>query len=140
MFERILLAVDDSERSMRAAKIVGDLARAMNTNAVRIVSALQDTGAYMAAPDFQPIISVHSRDNQRILEEAREAVGEFPGKVELESLGGLQAEALNSVARLSESTVIVIALRSPSMIAEMMLEGVSGGAPSLAPCPVLVVR
>ena len=47
----LLLAVDGSEHSMRAAKEAGDLARALNSSTLRIVVAFDNIPSYYGEPN-----------------------------------------------------------------------------------------
>jgi len=51
MFEKILLAVDGSEHSLRSAKEAGDLARAMKSDSLRIVVAFDSIPPYLGEPN-----------------------------------------------------------------------------------------
>ena len=140
MFERILLAVDGSEHSMRAAKEAGDLARAMKSEIVRIVVAFDHIPDYLGEPNRQQAITARVKQAQEILDKAQGAVGKIPGELSTELIEGSAAEAIIAVARTRNSTVIVMGSRGLSEIAELVLGSTSHKVVSHAPCPVLIVR
>jgi len=140
MFERILLAVDGSEHSMRAAKEAGDLARAMKSDTLRIVVAFDGIPRYLGEPNREQAINSRLKEANGILQKAQEAVGKIPGELPTELIEGSPAEAIINVAKIRGSSVIVMGSRGLSTIAELMLGSTSHKVVSHASCPVLIVR
>ena len=140
MFERILLAVDGSEHSMRAAKEAGDLARAMKSDMLRIVVAFDGIPRYLGEPNREQAIQARLKEANEILQKAHEAVGKIPGELPTELIEGSPAEAIINVAKTRRSSVIVMGSRGSSSIAELMLGSTSHKVVSHASCPVLIVR
>ena len=140
MFEYVLLAVDGSEHSMRAAKEAGDLARAMKSEIVRIVVAYDNIPPYLGEPNLQQAINARLKEANGILEKAQDAVGKIPGEVHTELIEGSAAEAIIKIAKTRGSTVIVMGSRGLSTIAELVLGSTSNKVVSHASCPVLIVR
>jgi nucleotide-binding universal stress UspA family protein len=139
MFERILLAVDGSENSLRAAKEAGDLARAMKSD-VRILVAFGSIPSYLGEPNLERVIEAHMKESQSIVQKAQDALGKIPGEVHTEIIEGSPAEAIINVAKTRSSTVIVMGSRGLSSIAELVLGSTSHKVVSHAPCPVLIVH
>ena len=140
MFEKILLAVDGSEHSMRAAKEAGDLARAMKSDILRIVVAFDNIPRYLGEPNREQAIQPRLQEANEILRKAQEAVGKIPGELPTELIEGSPAEAIINVAKTRGSSVIVMGSRGLSSIAELMLGSTSHKVVSHASCPVLIVR
>ena len=140
MFEKILLAVDGSEHSMRAAKEAGDLARAMKSDTLRIVVAFDGIPRYLGEPNREQAINSRLKEANGILQKAQEAVGKIPGELPTELIEGSPAEAIINVAKIRGSSVIVMGSRGLSSIAELMLGSTSHKVVSHASCPVLIVR
>ena len=140
MYENILLAVDGSDHSMRAAQHVGDLARALTSKIVRIVVAFDHIPDYLGEPNMQQAIDARLKEANAILQKAQAAVGKIPGEIHTELIEGSPAEAIIDVARTRGSTVIVMGSRGRSSIAELVLGSTSHKVVSHAPCPVLIVR
>ena len=114
MFENILLAVDGSEHSIHAAKEAGDLARAMNSDILRIVVAFDSIPPYLGEPNLQQVINARIKEANAILEKAQDAVGKIPGEIHTELIEGSAAEAIINVAKTRGSTVIVMGSRGLS--------------------------
>ena len=140
MFENILLAVDGSEHSIHSAKEAGDLARAMNSDILRIVVAFDSIPPYLGEPNLQQAINARIKEANAILERAQKAVGKIPGEIHTELIEGPAAEAIINVAKTRGSTVIVMGSRGLSAIAELVLGSTSHKVVSHASCPVLIVR
>jgi nucleotide-binding universal stress UspA family protein len=140
MFEKILLAVDGSEHSMRAARAAGDLARAMKSSIVRIVVAFDGIPDFLGEPNRQQAIDARLKEANEILQKAQESVGNIPGEIHTELIEGSPAEAIIGVAKTRGSTVIVMGSRGISTIAELVLGSTSHKVVSHASCPVLIVR
>lgn len=140
MYENILLAVDGSDHSMRAAQHVGDLARALTSKIVRIVVAFDRIPDYLGEPNMQQAIDARLKEANAILQKAQAAVGKIPGEIHTELIEGSPAEAIIDIAKTRGSTVIVMGSRGLSSIAEMVLGSTSHKVVSHAPCPVLIVR
>lgn len=140
MFKYILLAVDGSEHSMRAAKEAGDLARAMKSEIVRIVVAYDTIPPYLGEPNLQQAINARLKEANVILEKAQDAVGKIPGEIHTELIEGPVAEAIIKIAETRGSAVIVMGSRGLSTIAGLVLGSTSNKVVSHASCPVLIVR
>ena len=140
MFEKILLAVDGSEHSLRSAKEAGDLARAMKSDSLRIVVAFDSIPPYLGEPNMQQAITARMKEANAILQKAQDAVGKIPGEIHTELIEGPAAEAIINVAKTRGSTVIVMGSRGMSAIAELVLGSTSHKVVSHASCPVLIVR
>jgi len=140
MFEKILLAVDGSEHSLHAAKEAGDLARAMKSEILRIVVAFDGIPPYLGEPNLQQAIDARMKEANMILQKAQDTVGKIPGEIHTELIEGSPAEAIISVAKTRETTVIVMGSRGLSAIAGLVLGSTSHKVVSHATCPVLIVR
>lgn len=140
MFDNILLAVDGSDHSMRAACQAGELARALKSQIVRIVVAFEPIPDYFGEPNMQQAIDARLQEANAILQKAQAALGETPFEVHTELIEGSPAEAIIEIARTRTSAVIIMGSRGLSGIAEMMLGSTSHKVVSHAPCPVLIVR
>ena len=140
MFERILLAVDGSEHALRAARMAADLARAMNSERLRIVVAFDPVPAYLGEPNLQHAIDSRLLEAQKILHAAVEAVGDVPAEIHTELIEGNPAEAIIDVATTRESSIIVMGSRGMGRLAGLVLGSTSQKVVSHSPCPVLIVR
>ena len=140
MFERILLAVDGSEHGYNAARMAADLARAMKSETLRIVVSYGRIPAYLGEPNLQEAINARLNEVQEILHKAVEIVGDVPAEVHTELIEGDAAESIIEVAKVRNSSVIVMGSRGLGRLAGLVLGSTSQKVVSHAPCPVLIVR
>ena len=140
MFERILLAVDGSEHSYHAARMAADLARAMNSERLRIVVAYDRIPSYLGEPNLQNAINARLNEAQDVLQKAVEAVGEVPAEIHTELIEGDAAESIIDIATTRNSSVIVMGSRGLGRLTGLVLGSTSQKVVSHAPCPVLIVR
>lgn len=139
MFEQILLAVDGSEHALKAAKLAGDLARAVNAAHLRIVISYDRLPPYLGEPNFQQIIDARLCEANQNLDKARNAAGKVSAEVHTELIEGDPAEAIINVACIRKSNVIVMGSRGLGKFLGLMLGSTSQKVISHAPCPVLIV-
>jgi len=140
MFERILLAVDGSENSFRAAKVAANLARAMNSAELRIVVSYERIPPFLGEPNMQQAINARLLDAQEILDKAAKVIGNVPAEIHTELIEGDPAESIIEVAATRESDVIVMGSRGLGRLAGLVLGSTSQKVVGHAPCPVLIVR
>ena len=140
MFNHILLGVDGSEHSLRAAKKAAELARTVNSQILRIVVAYEPVPPYLGEPNMQTAISARMKEAETILQKAIETVGEIPGEVHTEILEGPPAEAILDVANTRKSDLIVMGSRGLGRLSGALLGSQSQKVVQHAPCPVLIVR
>jgi len=140
MFKNILLAVDGSEHALNAARMAANLARAMNSEHLRIVVAYDIIPPYLGEPNMQQIISARLQESQQVLQNAVKMVGQVPAEIHTELIEGATAEAIIEVATTRASDVIVMGARGLGRIAAAVLGSTSQKVVAHAPCPVLIVR
>jgi len=140
MFERILLAVDGSEHALHAAKVAGDLVRAVKAKELRIVIAYEPVPAYLGEPNLSDTISARMNGSQEILHEAEGVIGQVPVEIHSEMIEGQIADAILNVATTRESDLIIMGSRGLGRLAGALLGSNSQKVVSEAPCPVLIVR
>ena len=140
MFDQILLAVDGSEHALHAAKVAGELTRAVKAKELRIVAAYEPVPAYLGEPNLSKTISERMHDSQSTLDEAERAVGDIPAQIQTEAVEGSIAEAIINIATVHHSDLIVMGSRGLGRLAGAILGSNSQKVVSEAPCPVLIVR
>jgi nucleotide-binding universal stress UspA family protein len=140
MFERILLAVDGSEHALRAAKVAGDLVRAVQAKELRVVIAYEPVPAYLGEPNLSNTINARMNDAQQTLHDAEDVIGQLPFEIHSEFLEGQVADAIINVATTRESDVIIMGSRGLGRLAGALLGSNSQKVVSEAPCPVLIVK
>lgn len=140
MFKRILIGVDGSEQSLRAAQVAGDLARAVRAERLRIVVAFDPIPTYLGQPNLDLAIHARLEQAEAMLRQALAVVGEVPSEIHRELIEGSPAEAILRVAETWDSNLIVMGSRGHSAITGLLLGSNSQKVLSHAPCPVLIVR
>ena len=140
MFDNILLAVDGSDHSMRAAQYAGELARALHSGMVRIVVAFEPIPDYLGEPNRQQAIDARLEKANAILQNAQQRVGKTSGEVHTELIEGSPAEAIISVARTRASAVIIMGSRGLSNFKGIWMGSVSRKLVHYSDCSMLIVK
>ncbi len=140
MFDVILLAVDGSEHGEHAARVAGDLARAVKARQLLIVVAYEPVPAYVREPNLSEAIANRKAESQDILRKAQDLIGSTPAEIQPEMIEGSIAEAIIEVAGARNCDVIVMGSRGFGRLEGAVLGSNSQKVVSHAPCPVLIVR
>lgn len=139
MFDHILLAVDGSDHSLKAAKVAGDLAR-LSGGTLHIMTAFDELPRYLGEPNLSKAIAERTNNAEKILKAAIDEVGEIPGDCESEYLEGSPAETILRDAETHEADVIVMGTRGRGEMRSLLLGSQSHKVLSEASCPVMLVR
>lgn len=140
MFDLILLAVDGSEHSQRAAETAADLARAVQAKRLRIVTVYEAVPSYLGEPNLSQAIAARSAEAEKVLNTAEAIVGKVPAEIHREILEGPVAETIIEVASTWKSNLIVMGSRGLGRLKGALLGSNSQKVVSHATCPVLIVR
>ena len=139
MFENILLAVDGSDHSLKAAKLAGDLAR-LSGGKLRVVTAYEEVPSYLGEPNLSQTIAKRTAKAEEILDKATKEIGEIPGDCELDILSGDPAETILQVVDIYNIDLVIMGTRGQGGIKSLLLGSQSHKVVSTAPCPVMLVR
>lgn len=140
MFDNILLAVDGSDHALQAARVAAELANAMNSKTLRILTAYDPIPRYLGEPNLQHAINARLDETQEILKKAVATAGKVAAEIDTEFIEGDAAESIIQVARTRNSDVIIMGSRGLGRMAGLLLGSTSQKVVSHAPCPVLIVR
>jgi nucleotide-binding universal stress UspA family protein len=140
MFDEILLAVDGSEHGLHAAKVAGDLVRAIKAQVLRVLVVYDPLPAGLGEPNLSQAIAARQQEAQDIVDSSLKEVGEIPGEIRTEIIEGQIAEKIVDVASIRNSNMIIMGSRGRTGLASALLGSNSQKVISSAPCPVLVVR
>lgn len=139
MYQKILLGVDGSDHSKRAAEASGELAR-LTDGEVQVVHIVEYT-LYGARGGALP--AEHMPESTAVVDEVVKALDDkgvkASGNLEWAPAGRV-ANALIEDAKLREADLIVIGSRGLGDFTGLLLGSVSHKLVHLAPCPVLVVH
>jgi len=139
MFNNILLAVDGSEHSMRAAKLAGDMARQFGSSLL-VVVCYDPIPPYLGEPNLQEALNERLKHTAEIMAPALAAIGDIPGELKRDVLEGPPAEAILSVIQTRTIDLIVMGTRGRSQLTGLLLGSVSQKVVMYATCPVMLVR
>jgi nucleotide-binding universal stress UspA family protein len=145
MFDKLLVAVDGSECSLKATRVAAEIARKFGST-VTAVHAIYLPATIAAAAGAAGMVG-----NERALEALEEAATEILGsacetlglpgeQVKQEVLHAHPAEAICRWAEEGKSDLIVMGSRGLSEIRAFFLGSVSDKVSHHAHCPVLIVR
>jgi nucleotide-binding universal stress UspA family protein len=146
MFRKILLPVDGSQSSLKAARAAGEIARRFESEVTILhvqhlpAAALAASGmAAMVTPDGA-IAEALDEAAREALRAARESLG-LPGdRVNEKVLLGHPAEVICRAAEQGGCDLIAMGSRGLSEVRAFFLGSVSDKVSHHAPCPVLIVR
>jgi nucleotide-binding universal stress UspA family protein len=141
MFERVLVAVDGSDPSLKAVRMAAEVARRFEAalSMVHVVPRL------LLPPDVYGLtIATVEREHrayaERVLEEARKAL-DVPGlAVSTSVLFGSPAECIAEQAAAPGVGMVVVGSRGHGAVARVFLGSVSDRLVHICPKPVLVVH
>ena len=139
MFENILLAVDGSDHSLKAAKLAGDLAR-LSGGKLRVLTAYEKVPSYLGEPNLSQAIAKRTEKAEIVLDSATKEIGDIPGGCETDMLSGDPAEAILRAVDTFDIDLIVMGTRGQGDIKSLLLGSQSHKVVSAAPCPVMLVR
>ncbi len=139
MYQKIIIAIDGSEHSNRAISHGKALADKFGAELL-LVHAYPHTSDLFSYNDFEKLISRRKAEGQKILDDARQTLGQAQSSVEEELLEGPEAEAILTVASIREVDLIVMGTRGMGSLEGMLFGSVSNKVVHQAPCSVLIVR
>jgi nucleotide-binding universal stress UspA family protein len=138
-FKNILLAVDGSEQSMKAAIVAADLARSLDT-ALIVLTVFEHVPGILGDIEREKVIAAHMSEAEQIMEAAREIIGKIPGEITQEILEGPPAEAILRVQEIRNCDLIIMGTRGRGRLAGLVLGSVSQKVLAHAQSPVLFVK
>ena len=139
MFDHILLAVDGSDHSLKAAKVAGDLAR-LSGGTLHVVTAYDELPHYLGEPNLSKAIAERTQVAEKILTATLEEIGEIPGECDSEYLEGSPAETILREAETHNADLIIMGTRGRGEMRSLLLGSQSHKVLSEASCPVMLVR
>jgi len=146
MFRKILLPVDGSQGSLKAARVAGEIARRFDSEVTILhvqhlpATVLAASGmAGMVAPDRGTAEALEAAARE-VLRVARESLGLPEDRLNEKALLGHPAEVICRVAEEGDYNLIVMGSRGLSEVRAFFLGSVSDKVSHHAPCPVLIVR
>lgn len=139
MFEKVLLATDGSDHSLKAAKLAGNFAR-LSGGTLRVITAYEEVPSYLGEPNLSKVIAERTEKAEKILDKTINEIGEIPGDCETEILSGDSAETIMRVIDVFDIDLVIMGTRGRGEIKSLLLGSQSHKVVSAAPCPILLVR
>jgi nucleotide-binding universal stress UspA family protein len=144
MFNKILVCVDGSERSLDAARVAAHMATVHHA-ALTLLHVFQKPTIkepFPGAPTFAlPLLEQYERDmKQAVLERTTRAIHEIGNGYEVLEEVGEPAEVIARVADSRDYDLIVMGSRNLDKDRVTQLGSVSHGVLCRAHCPTLIVR
>ena len=120
MFDHILLAVDGSDHSLKAAKVTGDLAR-LSSGTLHVMTAFDELPHYLGEPNLSKAIAERTNSAEKILSAAIKEIGEIPGECDSEYLEGSPAETILRDAETHNADLIIMGTRGRGEMRSLLL-------------------
>ena len=142
MFERIIVPIDGSEVSKKAAKKALDLAQASDIRVVAMhvinVPDLPSLDAYPGALRYQEMHELIQKEGQLYLDELEELGKQMGVNVSKKLVEGHPAEEIIKEAR--EDDLIVIGSKGRTGLDRLLMGSVAENVARHASCPVMIVK
>lgn len=139
MFDRILLATDDSPDARQALAYARDLALRDGAQVI-VVHAFEPVPSYLGDPFRDRSIARRVAVGQEVAENAAQSLRGSGVDVVVEILEGPPADAILKVADVRECDLIVMGSRGYGTLASLLLGSVSHRVLAHARAPVLVAK
>jgi nucleotide-binding universal stress UspA family protein len=139
MFRKILLAVDGSPHSDKAADYAANLAAAFQAP-LFVVHAYPQTSDLLGYDDFERLVSRRKSAGQRVLDRVRQRLEDRGVSLQEDLLEGPEAEAILASADAHKADLVVMGTRGLGTIEGMLFGSISRKVSQHAHCPVLLIR
>jgi nucleotide-binding universal stress UspA family protein len=120
MFENILLAVDGSDHSLKAAKLAGNLTR-LSGGTLWAITVYEKVPSYLSEPNLSNVIAERTEKAEENLDEATKEIGKIPENCESEILSGDPAETILQVVDVHNIDLIIMGTRGRGGIKSLLL-------------------
>jgi len=140
MYKKVLLAVDGSETSMKAARIANSYLEkgvAEEITIAHVFMSREGSNYYIGSDISEKIIAASKENGEMVLEEAK-AVFTSPEKVKTILKPGDIAHTIVKIAK--DYDLIIIGSRGMNTIAGLLMGSVSSRVVQYADRPVLIVK
>ena len=137
--KKILVAVDGSEHSMRAAEYAANLVKPMGAEII-LAHCHKHYPVLLGEPYFQKAIDKINKEAQQLMKPYLELLEEKGIPHTERILEGSPAEMISDVARTEKVDMIVMGSRGLNDLEGLLLGSVTHRMLKIAPCPVLVIR
>ena len=137
--KKILLPVDGSDHSMKAANYAVELAR-MSGAEIFLTHCHKPFPAILGEPYYQQAVNKIMKESDKLLEPFRKLFDEKGVAYVERIMEGPPRDAVPNVARHEKCDLIIIGSRGLSDLEGLFLGSVTHRVLRSAPCPVMVIR
>ncbi len=138
MFQKILVAVDDSDHAHRAVTVASDLATHYHSS-LCLLHAFPHIADHIGSPAYDRLVERATMRGRELLDEMCATIADSV-PVETQLIEGTPAAAILRVAQTEGFDLIVLGSRGHSHIASLLLGSVSSAVTQKAQCPVMVIH
>ena len=148
-FSKIVVGVDGSEESMKAAEYAISIAKLYNAELNAITVLTSDIGYIYSSPGVESppltvkeIILLAGDEAKKWFDEIKEKANKKGIQLKTESIVAKKS-ILNTILEYVEEhniNLVVVGTRGRSGIKKMLLGSIASGLVTYSPCPVLVIK
>ncbi|WP_018087009.1 universal stress protein [Desulfurispora thermophila] len=142
MYKKILVPIDGSDKSLKAARHAARIAEKMDGTVTLFHVLPQPPSYYMRSVDniHQIILNEAQKYAAEVMQTTKEQLADYHLTIECQTAIGHAADEICRKAREENYDLIVIGSRGLGELAGYIMGSVSNRVVRHAPCPVLVVR
>ena len=137
--KKVLVPVDGSDYSMRAAKYAAELAKIMEAE-IMLMHFHKPFPVVLGEPYFQNAINKIMKKSNELLDPYRKVMQDAEIAFVDRILEGPADQAICEVAQIEKADIIVMGSRGRNDLEGLLLGSCTHRVLKTAPCPVLVVR
>ena len=148
-FSKIVVGVDGSEESMKAAEYAISIAKLYNAELNAITVLTSDIGYIYSSPGVESppltvkeIVLLAEDEAKKWFDEIKEKANKKDIQLKTESIVAKKS-LLNTILEYVEEhniNLVVVGTRGRSGIKKMLLGSIASGLVTYSPCPVLVIK
>jgi nucleotide-binding universal stress UspA family protein len=148
-FSKIVVGIDGSEESMRAAEYTISVAKLYNAELIAVHVLTSDIGYIYSSPGVESppltikeIVLLAEDEAKKWFDEIKEKANKKDIQLKTESIVAKKS-LLNTILEYVEEhniNLVVVGTRGRSGIKKMLLGSIASGLVTYSPCPVLVIK
>ncbi|MCO6451565.1 MAG: universal stress protein [Caldilineales bacterium] len=138
MFKTILCAIDGSAASERLLLYVMHFGKTESA-ILHLVHAYQLPDHYAANEGYEQLIEAYLQVAQHVVQDARSYMREYDYDVTGEAIEGAPAEVILAEAQRVDADLIMMGMRNPADVSDLLLGSVSQRVLNNARIPVLLI-
>jgi nucleotide-binding universal stress UspA family protein len=139
MFNNILLAAEDLEHSMSAARVAGETARVMKSSNLCVAVAYHPVPDFLGELDFERMTADRQTKAEAVAKSLVQEVGAIPGDIQIEVMEGPVVKAIQKIAPVHGSDLILMGSGHRGILGQNATWHHGQKVVDHAPCPVMIV-